>query len=140
VKNARIDGLARLLGCALLLVALAGCGEETKEKMKDAGRSIGEKAGHAWSEVREFASDKKDQALALFAESKDALAAQFEKARAKSKDWGTDARGALESKWQAVQETYAKAKDAGAEGWGAARDAFVAAYEAFQAELAKHSK
>lgn len=131
--------LLAVLTCAALgLAMLGGCGDDVKQQAKDLGKTIGEKAGATWNSVKEFSAEKKDQAVELFSKSKDTLAEQFEKAKEKSADWSEDAKTALDGKWVAVQETYGKAKDAGADGWETSRDAFVEAYEAFKRELAKH--
>lgn len=125
---------------ALALVALGACGEEAKQKAKDIGRTIGEKAGATWASIKEFTHEKKEQAVEFFSKSKDSLAEDFEKAKAKSAEWSADAKASLDSKWTDVQATYAKAKEATGEGWETARDAFAAAVDAFKQELKKHGE
>ncbi|MGE0191539.1 MAG: hypothetical protein AB7T63_05795 [Planctomycetota bacterium] len=127
--------LTLALAAALLLPA---CGEQAKEKTKEIGHAIGEKAGATWASIRDFTVEKKDQAVEFFSKSKDALAEDFEKVKAKSADWSEGAKESLDHKWEQVQQTYAKAKDATGEGWATARDAFKAAVDAFKQELEKH--
>ena len=124
------------LACFALL--LVGCGEEQQKKMKDAGQTVGEKAGKAWTKVKTFSAEQKDEAVKLWDENKDGLAARYEKVKAKSGDWSADAKESLDARWKDVEAALAKAKDAGVDGWGAARDAVASAYEAFHKELAKH--
>ena len=110
---------------------LAGCGEENKQKVEDAGRSIGEKAGQAWSKVKTFTADQKDEAVKYWDENKDDLKARYDKAKEKGGE-------TLEARKKDFEAALAKAKEVGKDGWEAARDGVTAAYEAFQKELAKH--
>jgi hypothetical protein len=128
--------MARIaLALALVLAAsplLGGCGD--KEKLKD----IGDKAAATWKAVAAYSVEQKDKALTFFGTQMGNLEGQWSKAKEKSADWSADAKAVLEDKWTDVQGAYAKTKDATGEAWVKARDAFVAAYEAFQAELAKN--
>lgn len=128
-------GLVLALSPALLLPA---CGEQGREKAKDIGRAIGEKAGASWASIREFTVEQKDQAVAFFATSKEALAEELEQAKARSAGWTEEAKASLDARWEDVQATYAKAREATGEGWATARDGFSAAVEAFREELRKH--
>lgn len=126
-----------ILLTTVLALPLAGCGDETREKAKEVGRTIGEAAGATWNSVRELAAEKKDQAMDFFSKSKDVLAKQYAASQAKGEELAEDAGAALKEKWAQVETAYAKAKDASGEGWATARDAFIEAYRAFEAELKK---
>lgn len=121
-----------------LCLALTACGDEQKEKLKDAGRTVGEKTAKTWTKLKTFTAEHKDEAVALWDKSMGSLEERLEKAKAKSGDWSEDAKKGLAEKWKNVEAAYAVAKAAGADGWQAAHDAFVAAHEAFQEELTKH--
>lgn len=126
---------------ALVLTAaflFAACGDEQKQKIEEAGRSVGEKAGAAWAKVKTFTVEQKDEAVKLWDEHKGDLAARYEKVKAKGGELGEDAKKALAARKDDFDAALAKAKDAGKDGWEAARDGVIAAYEAFRAELAKH--
>ncbi len=118
------------LVCALALM-LSGCGD--KEKLKD----IGNKATATWKAVASYTVAQKDKALTFFGERFSDLGDQWANAKEKSAGWSAETRSVLESKWAVVQRKYAETKDATGEHWAKARDAFVAAYDAFKAELAK---
>ena len=79
MRPTRLPFLLALL-CGVLLLA-AGCGDDAKQKAKDIGRTVGEKAGATWNSIRDFSAEKKDQAVAFFSKSKDTLAEQYEKAK-----------------------------------------------------------
>ncbi len=121
----------------VLSLPLTGCGDETREKAKEVGRTIGEAAGATWNSVRDFAAEKKDQAMDFFSKSKDALARQYAASEARGEELAGDAGAALKEKWAQVEGAFAKAKDASGESWATARDAFIEAYRAFEAELQK---
>ena len=121
-----------------LALLLTACGEEQKAKVEDAGRTLGEKAGAAWSKVKTFTAEQKDEAVKLWDANKDGLAERYEKVKDKSGELSEDARTTLAERWKDVEGALAKAKEAGKDGWAAARDGVTAAYEAFQRELAKH--
>ena len=128
--------ITTLLLCTALL--LAGCGEESKKKAEELGQTVGEKAGEAWNKVKTFTAEQKDEAVKLWDANKDGLAERYEKVKDKSGELSEDARTTLAERWKDVEGALAKAKEAGKDGWAAARDGVTAAYEAFQRELAKH--
>ena len=112
-------------------LVLAGCGEEQKEKLKETGTTIGEKAGQAWTKVKTFTVEQKDKAIEFWDENKDGLNERYEKV----KDKGGEALAARKKDFEAA---LAKAKEAGKDGWEASRDAVKAAFDAFEKEVAKH--
>lgn len=124
--------MARMLPLFVITaLLLAGCGEENKEKVEDAGRTIGEKAGQAWNKVKTFTAEQKDEAVKYWDENKGPLQDRYEKVKEK----GGETLAARKKDFEAA---LAKAKEVGKEGWDSARNGVTAAYEAFQKELAKH--
>ncbi len=133
--------MPRILTSAIALVlavGLAGCGEEQKEKLEDAGRSAGEKSAQAWQKLKTFTAEHKDDAVELWNKGMSSAKARFEEAKAKHPDLSEDVKKDLDEKWSAVEKAYTKVKEVGADGWKTAHDTFVAAYDAFRNELKKH--
>ena len=125
-----------LVTCVALLAM--GCGEEQKQKAEQLGKTIGEKAGAAWSKVKTFTVEQKDELVGWWNDKKPEAQATYEAAKKKAAEAGKDAEQALDASWDKVQEAWAKIPEATKDGWQAARDAAIAAYEAFKAEAAKH--
>ena len=125
-----------LVTCIALLAV--GCGEEQQKKAEQFGKTLGEKAGAAWSKAKTFTIEQKDELVGWWNEKKPDAQAAYESAKKKAAEAGEDAEQALDASWEKLQEAWAKIPEATKEGWQAARDAVIAAYEAFKAEAAKH--
>ena len=122
----------------VLALGLAGCGEDQKDQLEDAGRSAGEKTAQAWKKLKAFSAEHKDEAVELWNKGMSSAKERFEKAKAKRPDLSEDVKRDLDEKWTAIERAYAKVKEVGADGWKTAHDAFVAAYDSFHEELKKH--
>ena len=120
-----------VLGFALALIISSGCGDSPDPETKD----LQEKAGETWEAVKKYAAKKQKEAVAYFGKGMERTKSLWEAAKKKAAA-GTEAtREAMDAKWQDVQKAYDRMKNASAEKWEQARDAFVAAYEAFVKEL-----
>ena len=120
-----------VLGAVLALMVIPGCGDSQDLEAQD----VQEKLGETWDAVKTYAAKKRKEAGAFFAKSMERSKALYEAAKQKAAAGTEDAKTALDAKWKDVQQAYDRMKDASAEKWGQARDAFVAAYEAFVNEL-----
>lgn len=116
-----------LLVAAFLAAPLGACGKPSEEL-----KQVGEKMGETWEAVKAYSIKKKDDAVGLFNKGIDELAPAYEAAKKKAAEMGGDASQVLDEQWQAVQRSLEAAKNAGAENWDSARDAFVKAYEKFK--------
>lgn len=114
----------------LSLSLLGGCGD------KPEARTVREEAGDAWQAAKVWGQAKRAEAERVYVESVDRLAKTYEDALARARAKGGDAAEALEAKWADVTRRLAEVKSAGTDAWERTRDAFVAAYEAFQREMA----
>jgi hypothetical protein len=124
---------SRVFAATLLLLtsfALAGCGDDDA-----ALNRVKEETGEAWDAIKAWSAEKKDRAVEVFAERKEAVNESYMRLKEKSADWSEERKRELEAGWRKVESTYQRAETATAEGWNEARDAFVAAYEAFEESL-----
>jgi hypothetical protein len=125
--------LVTLSVVVLLALPLASCGKPSAEL-----ENLGVKLGEAWDAAKAYAVVKKDEALKVFGGFMDTTGQQLAEAKSRAAEMGADAAAALDAKWATAQTKFAELRDASGDQWAKARDAFTAAYEAFNAELAKH--
>lgn len=125
--------MTRSLISAALVVALFGglaaCGEgEEIDKIKDG-------LSQTWDGVKEWTAKKRGEAETFFSESLDGLEGKLAAAKEKAAAAGDDAAARLQARWDDASKKLGELKSAGEGEWEKARDAFAAAYEAFQKEL-----
>jgi hypothetical protein len=114
---------------ALALALLAGCGDGKEY------RDLKKEAGETWDAAKAWGSAKRAEAEKVYASSVDSLSKTYEASKAKAAAAGGDAAKTLEAKWGDVQSKLTEMKATTGEKWEKARDAFVAAYEAFKREI-----
>ena len=123
--------VAMILALAFVAAPLGGCGKPSDELKK-----VGTKMGETWDAVKSYSIKKKDDAMVLFRKGMDEVGPTYEAAKKKAAEMGGDASKALDAQWKVVEAKFAEAKDASAENWDSARDAFLKAYEDFKKKIA----
>jgi hypothetical protein len=115
----------------LSLSLLGGCGD------KPEARTVRKEASDVWQAAKAWGYAQRAEAERVYVESVDRLATTYEAAKAEAQAKGGDARESLEAKWAELTRRLAEVKSASADTWERTRVSFVAAYEAFQREMAR---
>jgi hypothetical protein len=117
-----------LLACAASL-ALTGCGDETSQRVRT-------ELGQAWGAMRTWGVERKDELVRSAGPMVDDLGRGLEAARQKAASAGAGASQRLDEGWQSVQRSFADMKASTGEAWARHRDAFLAAVDAYQRQVA----
>lgn len=127
----RLTAIALTLG--LLLATGFGCGDS--ESLQQIQKGLQQ----TWDGVKSFTVEQRGEAESFFTKSLEGMDDQYEAAKKKASELGGDASEKLQGQWADLSTKLEAMKSASGEKWEKAKDAFVAAYEAFQAEMATES-
>jgi hypothetical protein len=105
------------------IAVLGGCGEPSPEAQR-----VQEKLGETWDAMKAWGVAKK-------AELVQKSGPMLESAKQKMAGAKGEAAKALQVEWADVEAKFATMKNAGADQWESARDAFLQAYETFKKKV-----